>query len=112
MVVFLFVIMLLNLGHPSEISDIRGKWGRVIAGLFGIALLAEIGAASRNALVPALQLPQAPTDGAINGTAGVIGPIAGPMFKEYLLAFELTSVLLLVAVIGAVVLGKKSSNAR
>jgi hypothetical protein len=46
------------------------------------------------------------------GTAGVIGPIAGPMFKEYLLAFELTSVLLLVAVIGAVVLGKKSSNAR
>ncbi|MCX5763043.1 MAG: NADH-quinone oxidoreductase subunit J [Gemmatimonadetes bacterium] len=112
MVVFLFVIMLLNLGHPDEISDIRGTWGRVIAGLFGIALLAEVGAASRNALVPALQLPQAPTDGAINGTAGVIGPIAGPMFKEYLLAFELTSVLLLVAVIGAVVLGKKSSNAR
>ena len=112
MVVFLFVIMLLNLGHPSEISDIRGKWGRIIAGLFGIALLAQLGAASRNALVPALQLPQAPTDGAINGTAGVIGPIAGPMFKEYLLAFELTSVLLLVAVIGAVVLGKKSSNAR
>src|SRR5829696_6060652 len=29
MVVFLFVIMLLNLGHPDEISDIRGKWGRL-----------------------------------------------------------------------------------
>ena len=42
---------------------------------------------------------------------GVLG-LNAPMFKEYLLAFELTSVLLLVAVIGAVVLGKKSSNAR
>src|ERR671913_1276942 len=29
MVVFLFVVMLLNLGHPDELSDIRGKWGRL-----------------------------------------------------------------------------------
>src|SRR5512143_537961 len=31
MVVFLFVIMLLNLGHPSEIADARGKWPSIAA---------------------------------------------------------------------------------
>ena len=42
MVVFLFVVMLLNLGHPSEIADARGKWGKLAAGLFGLALLAQV----------------------------------------------------------------------
>ena len=37
MVVFLFVVMLLNLGRPGELSDIRGKWGRLAAGLIGLA---------------------------------------------------------------------------
>src|SRR3954452_22581703 len=36
MVVFLFVVMLLNLGHASEIADTRGKWGRLAAGLLGL----------------------------------------------------------------------------
>ncbi|HKR08807.1 MAG TPA: NADH-quinone oxidoreductase subunit J, partial [Gemmatimonadaceae bacterium] len=36
----------------------------------------------------------------------VVGVIADPLFKDYLLAFELTSVLLLVAIAGAVVLGR------
>jgi NADH-quinone oxidoreductase subunit J len=35
MVVFLFVVMLLNLGHPSELSDIRGKGWRLAAGGVG-----------------------------------------------------------------------------
>ena len=38
---------------------------------------------------------------------GAIAPIAGPLFNEYLLAFEVTSVLLLAAIVGAVVLGKQ-----
>jgi NADH-quinone oxidoreductase subunit J len=38
---------------------------------------------------------------------GVISPIAGPLFTNYLLAFEVTSVLLLAAIVGAVVLGKR-----
>src|SRR5687767_4882021 len=42
MVVFLFVIMLLNLGNPSEIADIRGKWAGLLAGFIGLALLAEL----------------------------------------------------------------------
>ena len=109
MVVFLFVVMLLNLGHPSELNDIRGKWGRVAAGLVGLALVAELLALSRSSVNTNLVLPAAPAGDIAQGTAGIIGPIAGPLFKEYLLAFELTSVLLLVAIIGAVVLAKKRS---
>jgi NADH:ubiquinone oxidoreductase subunit 6 (subunit J) len=42
-----------------------------------------------------------------------VGTIAQPLFNEYLLAFELTSVLLLVAIAGAVVLGRgKTVSAR
>ncbi len=37
---------------------------------------------------------------------GAIAPIAEPLFNQYLLAFEVTSVLLLVAIVGAVILGK------
>jgi NADH:ubiquinone oxidoreductase subunit 6 (subunit J) len=33
--------------------------------------------------------------------------VAQPLFNEYLLAFELTSILLLVAIVGAVVIGRR-----
>ena len=105
MVVFLFVIMLLNLGHPSELADIRGTWGRLAAGFVGLALLAEIMALSRTALDLRLRVPPVPHG--IAATGGVIGSVAAPMFKEYLLAFEITSVLLLAAIVGAVVLARK-----
>ncbi|MCX5755196.1 MAG: NADH-quinone oxidoreductase subunit J [Gemmatimonadetes bacterium] len=108
MVVFLFVVMLLNLGHPSDLNDMRGKLGRLLAGLVGLALVAELMALTRSEVTMKLVVP--PVENAAAGTAGIIGPIAGPLFKEYLLAFELTSVLLLVAIIGAVVLAKKRSN--
>ena len=42
---------------------------------------------------------------------GAIAPVAAPMFNQYLLAFEVTSVLLLAAVVGAVVLGKRRERA-
>jgi len=109
MVVFLFVVMLLNLGHPSELSDIRGSWGRIAAGLVGLALVAQLLALSRSAVDLRLVLPAATAADVARGPAGIIGPVAAPLFKEYLLAFELTSVLLLVAIIGAVVLAKKRS---
>ena len=41
---------------------------------------------------------------------GAIAPLAGPLFHEYLLAFEVTSILLLAAVVGAVVLGKRKER--
>src|SRR3954470_14473210 len=42
MVVFLFVIMLLNLGHPTEVTDARGLPWKMAAGVVGVALLAMV----------------------------------------------------------------------
>jgi NADH-quinone oxidoreductase subunit J len=104
MVVFLFVIMLLNLGHASEIADARGGAWKLIAGAVGIALIAQIFALTRAHVQP--RIPAGYLGRQIEYT-GVIAPIAGPLFNEYLLAFEVTSVLLLAAVVGAVVLGHR-----
>src|SRR5512134_1580280 len=57
MVVFLFVLMLLNLGHPDELSDIRGKWGKIAAGFLGIAILAQVMAMSRTQFPASLVQP-------------------------------------------------------
>ncbi len=109
MVVFLFVVMLLNLGHPTEISDIRGSAGRLAAGAVGIAMLAEVMVLARSKFPAQLELPIPPGDIAVGTPGGVIGPLAEPLFREYLLAFELTSMLLLAAIVGAVVIGRKRS---
>ncbi len=111
MVVFLFVIMLLNLGHPSEVSDARGMWWKLAAGLVGLALLAQVFALTRANVPEALVLPENALANQV-AAEGAIGPIAGPLFHEYLLAFEVTSVLLLAAVVGAVVLGKRKERER
>jgi NADH-quinone oxidoreductase subunit J len=110
MVVFLFVIMLLNLGHASDISDARGMGWKLAAGLVGLALLAQVFALTRARVPEALALPEGAVADQV-AAQGVIAPIAGPLFNEYLLAFEVTSVLLLAAVVGAVVLGKRRGHA-
>jgi NADH-quinone oxidoreductase subunit J len=102
MVVFLFVVMLLNLGQASDVTDIRGLGGRLAAGLVGLAMLAELFALSR------LHFPR--LMGAMSDHANVVNPVSAPLFNEYLLPFEVTSVVLLVAVIGAVVLAKRGEN--
>jgi NADH-quinone oxidoreductase subunit J len=38
---------------------------------------------------------------------GMVGSVAGPLYDAYLVPFEITSVLLLAAVVGAVVLAKR-----
>ena len=50
MVVFLFVVMLLNLGHPSELADARGIRWKLAAGLIGLGLLSEIMVIARTKL--------------------------------------------------------------
>jgi NADH-quinone oxidoreductase subunit J len=110
MVIFIFVIMLLNLGEASDITDIRGIWGKLLAGFVGLVLLAEIGVLSRTGI---------PSGKFVVGRDflsdqivkyGAVGAIAKPLYQDYSLAFELTSVLLLVAIAGAVILGRKESN--
>lgn len=112
MVVFLFVVMLLNLGHPSELADARGKGWKLAAGLIGLALLSLIMVILRTRLPASLVVAQDFNAQQLQ-KLNAVGIIAEPLFREYLLAFELTSVLLLVAIAGAVVLGRgRAAGAR
>jgi NADH-quinone oxidoreductase subunit J len=112
MVVFLFVVMLLNLGHPSELAAPRGKWWKLAAGLVGLGLLSEIMVIARTKLPEQLIVPLDFNERQLQ-KLNAVGTIAEPLFKDYLLAFELTSVLLLVAIAGAVVLARgRAAGAR
>ncbi len=107
MVVFLFVVMLLNLGqrerhqrHPRHVGTAGGRAGGP-------------GPAGPDLHPRSLALPA--FAGALPGAGGRRRSATWewsarwrrPLFHEYLLAFELTSILLLVAIIGAVVIGKR-----
>ena len=105
MVVFLFVVMLLNLGHPSELADARGLGWKLAAGLVGLGLISEIMVIIRAKLPAQLIVPRDYNEQQLQ-KLNAVGTIAAPLFKDYLLAFELTSVLLLVAIAGAVILGR------
>jgi NADH-quinone oxidoreductase subunit J len=112
MVVFLFVVMLLNLGHPSEMAAPRGKWWKLAAGLVGLGLLSEIMVIARTKLPEQLIVPTEFNEKQFQ-KLNAVGTIAEPLFRDYLLAFELTSVLLLVAIAGAVVLARgRAAGAR
>lgn len=97
MVVFVFVVMLLNLGK-NELSDLRSLGARLGAGFMGLALLANLLVAQRHKL---------PRIASAVASENVVEPVAASLFTDYLVAFELTSVVLLVAVVGAVLLAKK-----
>ena len=106
MVLFLFVIMLLNLGASGP-SDMAGRPGKVIAGLLGILLIVELIAVAKVLPHSLISLPEGTVE-VMNETQGAVGMIAEPLFRGYLVPFEVTSVLLLAAVVGAVVLAKRS----
>jgi NADH-quinone oxidoreductase subunit J len=103
MVVFLFVVMLLNLGHADEATDFRGKWGRFAAAGAGLALAAQVLAVTRGS-IPRVAPDAAPVTNAV-------APVAEVLFREHLVAFEVTSILLLAAIVGAVVLAKREARA-
>ena len=101
MVLFLFVIMLLNLEALPTLQ--RFDWKRAVAFLLGMAVLAQlvyIVAASFDVL----PVPVAPEAAAVTGSATVI---ARDLFTRYALAFEVIGLLLLVATIGALMLAKR-----
>ena len=109
MVVFLFVVMLLNLGEATGAGDARGGWWKGGASVLGVIMLLEIMALSRGQDVGIRDAYVVNADLAAAELArqGAVGSVAQPLFTDYLLAFEITSVLLLVAIVGAVLIGKK-----
>lgn len=106
MVVFLFVVMLLNVGHASLVADARGRGAKLLAGAVGLVLIAEVAVLAGAGLPERYLVPRGYAERQM-ATYGATGVIARPLYREYALPFELTSVLLLVAIAGAVVVGKK-----
>ncbi|MEO8945866.1 MAG: NADH-quinone oxidoreductase subunit J [Gemmatimonadaceae bacterium] len=109
MVIFVFVIMLLNLGEASDVTDVRGIWGKLLGGVVGLILIAEIGVLSATGIPSGKFVVPRDYLGQQMAKYGAVGAIAKPLYQDYSLAFELTSVLLLVAIAGAVMLGRKES---
>jgi NADH-quinone oxidoreductase subunit J len=98
LVLFLFVLMLLNVPEEERETESR-PIQRVLGGaailLFTILLVA---------LLSSRGLPKGAPAGPSDATSGAIAPIAKAVFAEQLLAFEALSVLLLAALVGAYVL--------
>ena len=113
MVLFLFVIMLLNLGRSGP-SDLKGWLGRAVAVLLGIGLGLQIWILVRAVGGPdgfqgqtaAFALPEGYLEG-LSAERGALGLVAEPLLRQYLVPFEIASVLLLAAIVGAVVLAKR-----
>ena len=101
MVLFLFVIMLVNLDQMAKERQFNRAW------MVGIAAVIAVGVeiayffyrGQDSFKLPAVQEPPA----AIGNTE----VLADVLFRQYLLPFEIASVLLLVAVVGSVVMAKK-----
>lgn len=95
MVLMLFVIMMLNLREETlQREGSTRAW--LVAGIIGLALVLF--------LVP--PFPRTPVS-ALPAAFGTIEDVGSKLFTVYLLPFELTSVLLLIAIIGAVILAKR-----
>ena len=100
MVLFVFVIMLLNagIGRSAQVRSWR-------AGLIGIPLLAAF--VGLLAFMIQGVLPKAEGVSLGRFTHGSAGDVGKALFTTYLLPFEATSVLILIAILGAIVLAQK-----
>jgi NADH-quinone oxidoreductase subunit J len=103
MVLFLFVIMLLNL-KKDEFGRDRKRIQKSLGILFAILLLVEIAISIKLGISKSFLVGISPWLQEGFGSPHSLGEL---LFTKYLLPFELTSVLLLVAIIGVVVLAKK-----
>ena len=102
MVVFLFVIMLLNLGDDAAQRQRTARHAVTVftASLFALGVLYLLKRAG--ILLPGAGMATAPP-----ADYGSVRSVALSLFTTYLLPFEITGLLLLAAVIGAVVLAKR-----
>ena len=99
MVLFLFVIMLMNLNADTEPQ--KNKWlkfaGVIAGGCFLIVMVAAVRQADIKIQTAQLK----------DGDIGLIANLGNALFSDYVIPFEISSVLFLSAMVGAVVIGKK-----
>jgi NADH-quinone oxidoreductase subunit J len=99
MVLFLFVIMLMNLNAETE--PLKNKWLKITGVIGGGALMLVLVAALKDADI---RNRIAETN---KGDIGLIHNLGLTLFKDYVIPFEISSVLFLSAMVGTVVIGKK-----
>ena len=104
MVLFLFVIMLVNLDAAAKERQFHRRWAAgaaaaMLAGATSLWLLSK----------GAPAFPAAQQQAAAAGF-GAIEQLADILFRSYLVPFELASLLLLVAIVGSVLMAKKRAN--
>src|SRR5574343_813475 len=101
MVLFLFTVMLLNLNMQGEFA--KPGIAKIIAAIAGGMLFLVLIGALKSFDVATVGNPEATQIGLVKNLGKVL-------FGQYVLPFELSSVLFLSAMVGAVMLGKKDKN--
>jgi len=96
MVLFLYVIMMLNLN--AEVEPHKSALQKVAATVAGGILMIVLVGALKNVTPAGL---------VVNNEAGLIKNLGHALFNEFALPFEVSSILFLAAMVGAVMLGKK-----
>jgi NADH-quinone oxidoreductase subunit J len=100
-VLYLFVVMLVNLKRPPELYEDPRR--RTLLGVFlSLAILLELVLVSAR-----LHLRQPPVQSAALPVTGNTAEVGWMLYTNYLIPFEIASMLLLVAMIGAIVLAKR-----
>jgi NADH-quinone oxidoreductase subunit J len=102
MVLFLFVIMLLNLNTSTEPQ--KSLLTRIAAVVAGGMFLLTLLAATRQGVEVAAANPD-------DGSVGLVSRVGMALFQDFLLPFEVSSVLFLSAMVGALMLGTKETVA-
>ncbi len=98
MVLFLFIIMLMNLNEDNEPQ--KGLVAKIISGCIGGVLLVVLVGSLKGAEQMQLQQTGA-------SQIGLVKNLGKVLFGEFLFPFEIASVLLLAAMVGAILLAKK-----
>jgi NADH-quinone oxidoreductase subunit J len=102
MVLFIFTVMYLNLREESLKFDYQNspiKLGVLLAILVAVGYLTSLGFGNGLALTAAKAIP--------NSRFGTVEGVGGVLFRDYILPFELTSVLIVAAIIGVVAIAKR-----
>jgi NADH-quinone oxidoreductase subunit J len=99
MVLFLFVVMLMNLNTDSEPQ--KNRWLKIAGVITGGSLLLVLVAALKKA---DLKTQLAETN---IGNIGLVHNLGMTLFHDYVIPFEISSILFLSAMVGVVVIGKK-----
>lgn len=101
MVLFLFVIMLLNLQALPQLQEVN--WTKVVAFILGMGIMAQLVYVVATGLNVPME-PASPIEAADTGSAYVLGQ---ELLTRYALHLEMAGILLLAATIGAVMLAKR-----